>query len=200
MPFLEKQIIFPDAAHFDLGGYVNTQNCHIWSTENPHAYIESTKNRCTWNMSLSGADVVWPPWNCYLLLFVKDKCYANKPETIKLLRTICVKYICTQSIMHSQIWQLFEWNYFSLLTGSIVLSTKKRNLRKYWQVFFESIKKESYLAEHVFSDDIICAIEGTVKMDTVNHSISQVRILFDEYLFDLIIVFTALVFIVILIE
>ena len=25
---------------FDLGGYVNTQNCRIWGTENPHAYIE----------------------------------------------------------------------------------------------------------------------------------------------------------------
>ena len=27
-------------AHFDLGGYVNKQNCRIWDTENPHAYIE----------------------------------------------------------------------------------------------------------------------------------------------------------------
>ena len=24
----------------DLGGYVNNQNCRIWGTENPHAYIE----------------------------------------------------------------------------------------------------------------------------------------------------------------
>ena len=29
-----------DEAHFDLGGYVNKQNSRIWSTENPHAYIE----------------------------------------------------------------------------------------------------------------------------------------------------------------
>ena len=27
-------------AHFDLGGYVNKQNCRIWGTEDPHAYIE----------------------------------------------------------------------------------------------------------------------------------------------------------------
>ena len=33
-----KKIIFSD--HFDLGGYVNKQNCRIWGTENPHAYIE----------------------------------------------------------------------------------------------------------------------------------------------------------------
>ena len=25
---------------FDLGGYVNKQNCSIWDTENPHAYIK----------------------------------------------------------------------------------------------------------------------------------------------------------------
>ena len=29
-----------DEARFELGGYVNKQNCRIWVTENPHAYIE----------------------------------------------------------------------------------------------------------------------------------------------------------------
>ena len=38
--FSKKKIIFSDEAHFDLGGYVSKQNCSIWSTENPHAYIE----------------------------------------------------------------------------------------------------------------------------------------------------------------
>ena len=38
--FGKKKIIFPDEAHFDLGGYVNKQNCLLWSTENPHALIE----------------------------------------------------------------------------------------------------------------------------------------------------------------
>ena len=32
--FGKKKIIFSDEAHFDLGGYVNKQNCR-----NPHAYI-----------------------------------------------------------------------------------------------------------------------------------------------------------------
>ena len=41
MPILaKKKVIFSDEAHFDLGGYVNKQNCRIWGTENPHAYIE----------------------------------------------------------------------------------------------------------------------------------------------------------------
>ena len=35
-----KKFIFSDEAHFDLGGYVNKQNCRIWGTENSHAYIE----------------------------------------------------------------------------------------------------------------------------------------------------------------
>ena len=38
--FSKKIIIFSDEAHFNLGGYVNKQNCRIWDTENPHAYIE----------------------------------------------------------------------------------------------------------------------------------------------------------------
>ena len=37
-----KKVIFSDEARFDLGGYVNKQNCRIWGTENPHAYIEMT--------------------------------------------------------------------------------------------------------------------------------------------------------------
>ena len=40
MPISAKKIIFSDEAHFDLGGYVNKQNCRIWGIENPHAYIE----------------------------------------------------------------------------------------------------------------------------------------------------------------
>ena len=35
-----KKIIFSDETHFDLGGYVNKQNCRICGTENPHEYIE----------------------------------------------------------------------------------------------------------------------------------------------------------------
>ena len=41
MPIKAKKIIFSDEAHFDLGGYVNKQNCRICATENPHSYFES---------------------------------------------------------------------------------------------------------------------------------------------------------------
>ena len=40
MPIWQKKIIFSDEAYFGLGGYVNTKNCRIWSTENRHSYIE----------------------------------------------------------------------------------------------------------------------------------------------------------------
>ena len=42
MPILVKKIIFLDEAHFDLGGYVNKQNCRIWCTENPHTSTENS--------------------------------------------------------------------------------------------------------------------------------------------------------------
>ena len=41
MSILAKKIIFSDEAQFHLGGYVNKQNCRIWGTENPHAYMEN---------------------------------------------------------------------------------------------------------------------------------------------------------------
>ena len=32
--FGKKNHLFKDEAHFDLGGYLNKQNCRIWGTEN----------------------------------------------------------------------------------------------------------------------------------------------------------------------
>ena len=41
MPILAKiKSTYSDEAHFEVGGYVNKQNCRIWGAENPHAYIE----------------------------------------------------------------------------------------------------------------------------------------------------------------
>ena len=36
----KEKNISSDQTHFDLGGYVNKQNCRIWGAENPHACIE----------------------------------------------------------------------------------------------------------------------------------------------------------------
>ena len=112
------------------------------------------------------ADVVWPRWSCDLTLLdyyfwgaVKDKCYADKPETIDalndnifeaigeiLLHTIdnVLKNWADRvgRLLHGQPRQPFEWTYFPLLTGRIVLSNKKRNLRKYSVVLFLRIFKK----------------------------------------------------------
>ena len=50
--FWQKKIIFSDESHFDLGGYVNNQNCRICGTENTH----TLKSQRTQNESLFGAD------------------------------------------------------------------------------------------------------------------------------------------------
>ncbi|GFX18386.1 uncharacterized protein TNCV_4306871 [Trichonephila clavipes] len=36
-----KRILFSDEAHFLLNGFVNKQNCRIWSEANPQVYVET---------------------------------------------------------------------------------------------------------------------------------------------------------------
>ncbi|GFV38640.1 putative DD41D transposase [Trichonephila clavipes] len=41
VPNFHKRILFSDKAHFWLNGYVNKQNCRIWSETNPQVYVET---------------------------------------------------------------------------------------------------------------------------------------------------------------
>ncbi|GFX45690.1 DUF4817 domain-containing protein [Trichonephila clavipes] len=41
VPDFHKRISFSDEAHFWLNGYVNKQNCRIWSEGNPQVYVET---------------------------------------------------------------------------------------------------------------------------------------------------------------
>ncbi|GFS59488.1 putative DD41D transposase [Trichonephila clavipes] len=41
VPDFHKRILFRDEAHFWLNGYVNKQNCRIWSETNPQVYVET---------------------------------------------------------------------------------------------------------------------------------------------------------------
>ncbi|GFU82498.1 hypothetical protein TNCV_433421 [Trichonephila clavipes] len=41
IPDFHKRILFSDEAHFWLNGYVNKQNCRIWSEANPQVYVET---------------------------------------------------------------------------------------------------------------------------------------------------------------
>ena len=63
LPSLAKKfIIFTDEVHFDLGGYVNKQNCRIWGTENSHICIEKPKHpkRVTVCCGFSSRDIIGP--------------------------------------------------------------------------------------------------------------------------------------------
>ncbi|GFW06577.1 uncharacterized protein TNCV_2189101 [Trichonephila clavipes] len=41
VPDFQKLILLSDEAHFWLNGYVNKQNCRIWSEANPQVYVET---------------------------------------------------------------------------------------------------------------------------------------------------------------
>ncbi|GFS84647.1 putative DD41D transposase [Trichonephila clavipes] len=41
VPDFHKRILFSAEAHFWLNGYVNKQNCRIWSEANPQVYVET---------------------------------------------------------------------------------------------------------------------------------------------------------------
>ncbi|GFT00248.1 uncharacterized protein TNCV_2738161 [Trichonephila clavipes] len=41
VPDFHKRILFSDEAHFWLNGYVNKQNCRIWTEDNPQVYVET---------------------------------------------------------------------------------------------------------------------------------------------------------------
>ncbi|GFX65982.1 hypothetical protein TNCV_14031 [Trichonephila clavipes] len=41
VPDFHKRILFSDEAHFWFNGFVNKQNCRIWSEANPQVYVET---------------------------------------------------------------------------------------------------------------------------------------------------------------
>ncbi|GFW49648.1 hypothetical protein TNCV_2844281 [Trichonephila clavipes] len=41
VPDFHKRTLFSDEAHFWLNGYVNKQNCRIWSEANPQVHVET---------------------------------------------------------------------------------------------------------------------------------------------------------------
>jgi hypothetical protein len=54
--------IFIDETHFQLDGYVNTQNCWIWVTENPQVIHEKplhTQRGTVWYRFRTGGSI-WP--------------------------------------------------------------------------------------------------------------------------------------------
>ena len=82
---------------------------------------------------------------------VKDKCYIDKPETMEALKDnirktideiqlhtieMCLKIGSIVWLLHGQLRQPFECNYFPLLIGNIVLLNEKKKFEKIFRSFF----------------------------------------------------------------
>ncbi|GFU87287.1 putative DD41D transposase [Trichonephila clavipes] len=87
VPDFHKRILFSDEAPFWLNGYVNKQNCRIWSETNPQVYIETPLH--PEKLTVCFGPVNWPPRSCdltpldyFLWGYVKSWVYADKPQTL----------------------------------------------------------------------------------------------------------------------
>ncbi|GFU59839.1 uncharacterized protein TNCV_4726071 [Trichonephila clavipes] len=65
VPDFHKRILFSDEAHFWLNGYVNKQNCRIWSEANPQVPQRDST-----------------PLDYFLWGYVKSLVYADKPQKL----------------------------------------------------------------------------------------------------------------------
>ncbi|GFY17965.1 DUF4817 domain-containing protein [Trichonephila clavipes] len=106
VPAFHKRILFSDEAHFWLNGYVNKQNCRIWSEANPQVYVELwfQQDGATCHTARATIDLLkdtfgdrlishfgpvnGPPRSCdltpldyFLWSYVKSLVYADKPQT-----------------------------------------------------------------------------------------------------------------------
>ncbi|GFW41177.1 DUF4817 domain-containing protein [Trichonephila clavipes] len=62
VPDFHKRILFSDEAHFWLNGYINKQNCRIWSEANPQVYVETplhTEKLTVW-CALWAGEIIGP--------------------------------------------------------------------------------------------------------------------------------------------
>ena len=61
-PFFYRKIVFSDEAHFWLNGFVNKQNCRIWSEDNPQQFLQTPLNpeKCTVWCGLHAGGIIGP--------------------------------------------------------------------------------------------------------------------------------------------
>ncbi|GFV68051.1 uncharacterized protein TNCV_1873331 [Trichonephila clavipes] len=98
VPDFHKRILFSDETHFWLNGYVNKQNCRIWSVwfqqdgatcHTARATIDLLKDTFGNRLISRFGPVNWPPRSCdltpldyFLWGYVKSLVYADKPQTL----------------------------------------------------------------------------------------------------------------------
>ncbi|GFV42521.1 uncharacterized protein TNCV_2905301 [Trichonephila clavipes] len=79
-----KRIFFSDEAHFWLNGYINKQNCRIWSEANLQVYVETPLHP----EKLTVWCALWDWWNPSsktmkaITLQSMSLVYADKPQTL----------------------------------------------------------------------------------------------------------------------
>ncbi|GFV44481.1 hypothetical protein TNCV_4737351 [Trichonephila clavipes] len=98
VPDFHKRILFSDEEHFWLNGYVNKQNCRIWSEANPQVYVETPLHPEKLTGALYGlveslvrtssktmkatTSCDLTPLDYFLWGYVKSLVYADKPQTL----------------------------------------------------------------------------------------------------------------------
>ncbi|GFU35330.1 uncharacterized protein TNCV_2143721 [Trichonephila clavipes] len=92
VPDFHKRILFSDEAHFWLNGYVNKQNCRIWSEANPQVYVEAPlhpEKLTVWCALWAGGIIgrssktmKATTLQSMVIGYVKSLVYADKPQTL----------------------------------------------------------------------------------------------------------------------
>ncbi|GFW41843.1 uncharacterized protein TNCV_5531 [Trichonephila clavipes] len=89
VPDFHKRILFSDEAHFWLNGYVNKQNCRIWSEVNLQVYVETPLHpeKLTVWCALWAGGIIGPNHDVQELWFQQDgaTCHTAR-ATIDLLK------------------------------------------------------------------------------------------------------------------
>ena len=124
--FWKIKIIFSNEAHFDLGGYVNKQNCSTSGTENPHAHAPTHPKRVTvwcglWSRGVIGPFFFENETPLQSMAIVIGECWTNFCSQ-KLNRWILTTFgfnrmalQATQPKLHSMFCALFRSCYLTPL-------------------------------------------------------------------------------------
>ncbi|GFU58635.1 putative transposable element [Trichonephila clavipes] len=140
-----ERILFSDKAHFWLNGYVNKQNCRIWSEANPQvlnnhdvqelwfqqdgatchtarAIIDLLKDTFGDRLISRFGPVNWPPRSCdltpldyFLWGYVKSLFYADKPQMLDHLGDNNIRPQMLEKFIEN--WTS-RWDYIQASRGS----------------------------------------------------------------------------------
>ncbi|GFW64338.1 transposase [Trichonephila clavipes] len=101
VPDFHKRILFSDEAHFCFNGYINKQNCHIWSEANPQVYVETPLHpeKLTVWCALWAVGIIGP------YIFKNDEGH-NVTVTADLYRAMITNFLISESNNHDvqELW------------------------------------------------------------------------------------------------